>query len=204
MPKIVTRTDLQSTEDALRRHAGGISLLQLQKELGGLLSRRTLSRRISALLNAGRIRRTGEARSTRYVYGSGIAGAGHHIVEGTSGASHAQLPAHIVGEKSSELAVEFETPEGIVTMDLSRVARDIWDYVSRPVAARAPRGYERRLLDEYEPNKTSYLPDRLKLHLHKRGKPIIAERAAGTFARDILNRFLIDFSWASSRLEGNT
>ena len=32
----------------------------------------------------------------------------------------------------------------------------------------------------------------------------MAERAAGTFARDILNRFLIDLSWASSRLEGNT
>ena len=27
---------------------------------------------------------------------------------------------------------------------------------------------------------------------------------AGTFARDILNRLLIDLSWASSWLEGNT
>jgi Fic family protein len=36
------------------------------------------------------------------------------------------------------------------------------------------------------------------------GSPIVAERVAGTFTRDILNRFLIDLSWASSSLEGNT
>jgi len=36
------------------------------------------------------------------------------------------------------------------------------------------------------------------------GSPIEAERPAGTFARDILSRLLIDLSWASSRLEGNT
>ena len=98
----------------------------------------------------------------------------------------------------------FETPEGDVTIDLSSVARDILDYVSRPVAARTPRGYERRMLDDYVPNESAYIPDNLKAHLNKIGKPIVAERAAGTFARDILSRFLIDLSWASSRLEGNT
>ena len=30
------------------------------------------------------------------------------------------------------------------------------------------------------------------------------ERPAGTYARGILNRLLIDLSWSSSRLEGNT
>jgi Fic family protein len=30
------------------------------------------------------------------------------------------------------------------------------------------------------------------------------QRPAGTYARDILNRLLIDLSWSSSRLEGNT
>ena len=60
------------------------------------------------------------------------------------------------------------------------------------------------MLNDYVPNESAYIPDKLKVHLHKIGKPIVAERAAGTFARDILNRFLIDLSWASSRLEGNT
>jgi hypothetical protein len=60
------------------------------------------------------------------------------------------------------------------------------------------------LLDDYEPNRTKYLPRELKSNLHRVGKPIVADRAAGTFARDILSRLLIDLSWSSSRLEGNT
>lgn len=45
------------------------------------------------------------------------------------------------------------------------------------------------------------------MQLHQLGRPVTAEASevpAGTFARDILNRLLIDLSWASSRLEGNT
>ena len=33
---------------------------------------------------------------------------------------------------------------------------------------------------------------------------LFRSQPAGTYARDILNRLLIDLSWASSRLEGNT
>jgi Fic family protein len=36
------------------------------------------------------------------------------------------------------------------------------------------------------------------------GKPNFDDRAAGTYAKQILNRLLIDLSWNSSRLEGNT
>ena len=90
-----------------------------------------------------------------------------------------------------------------MTIELSSVARDILAYVNRPPAARTPRGYQRQFLDDYVPNKTAYIPDKTKVHLHRVGKPIAADRA-GTFARDILSRFLIDLSWASSRLEGNT
>lgn len=36
------------------------------------------------------------------------------------------------------------------------------------------------------------------------GETTDPERPAGTYARDILDRLLIDLSWASSRLEGNT
>lgn len=40
--------------------------------------------------------------------------------------------------------------------------------------------------------------------LHDLGRSPVREHAAGTYARDILNRLMIDLSWASSRLEGNT
>src|SRR5579872_556040 len=206
MPKRVTTTEYQRIEEALLRHPGGLSLLQLQKELGGSTSRRTLSRRISALLRAGRIHRRGDARSTRYVHGGASAPA-PHAAEQARGADHTMVvPAgniEIAGQKP-ETAGQFETPEGVVTIELASVARDILAYVNRPPAARTPRGYERRFLDDYVPNKTAYIPDKTRVHLHTIGKPIVADRAAGTFARDILSRFLIDLSWASSRLEGNT
>ena len=209
MPKRVPTTELQRIEHALLRHPGGLSLLQLQKELRGSISRRTLSRRISTLLAAGRIHRRGEARSTRYVHAGAAGVLTPHAPEQVSARAADQTvvaPAgkiEIAGQKP-EIAGKFETPEGVVTIELSSVARDLLDYVTRPPAARTPRGYERRFLDDYVPNKTAYVPDKTKVHLHRIGKPIAAERAAGTFARDILSRFLIDLSWASSRLEGNT
>lgn len=180
MPKRVNDTELHAIVDALMRHADGVSIRRLGAELGTAISRSTLSRRLALLVGQGRIRRRGAGRATTYwPIGSAPAAA---------------VPA----------AGRFETPDGIVTIPLSSDARDQLEYVSRPPASRRPRGYERRLLDEYVPNRTSWLPDRVKVHLNKIGRPIVAERAAGTFTRDILSRFLIDLSWASSRLEGNT
>lgn len=208
MPKRVTTIELQRIEDALLRYPEGMSLLQLQRELGGSISRRTLSRRLSALLKAARIHRRGDARSTRYVHGAGGAPAPHTPEQpfARAGDHTIQVPGgsiEIAGQKP-DLPGQFETPEGIVTIALSPAARDILAYVNRPPAARTPRGYERQFLDDYVPNKTAYIPDKTKVHLHRIGKPITADRAGGTFARDILSRFLIDLSWASSRLEGNT
>ena len=65
-------------------------------------------------------------------------------------------------------------------------------------------GYGRELLEAYRPNHTEYLPQEIRAHLHNIGRTPEGERAAGTYARDILGRLLIDLSWASSRLEGNT
>ena len=205
MPKRVTQSELQRVEDVLLRFPAGLSLAELQEELRGSISRRTLSRRLAELLEAGRIQRRGEGRATRYFYGASATHEGQRI-QPEARASDRLHVAIAVAPKAArpETAGQFETPDGVVTIDLSPVSRDLLEYVSRPAAARTPRGYERRLLDEYVPNRTAYIPDKLKTHLHKIGKPIVADRAAGTFARDILNRFLIDLSWASSRLEGNT
>jgi Fic family protein len=43
-----------------------------------------------------------------------------------------------------------------------------------------------------------------RTHLAAVGRPQIAEQPAGTYAKQILNRLLIDLAWNSSRLEGNT
>ena len=49
-----------------------------------------------------------------------------------------------------------------------------------------------------------YLPSSLRNQLHSLGPSPAENTPAGTFARDILNRLLIDLSWASSQMEGNT
>ena len=77
-------------------------------------------------------------------------------------------------------------------------------YVRQPVAVRQPVGYERSFLDRYRPNETFYLTQQQRDHLATIGKPQIEAAAAGTYAKQILNRLLIDLAWNSSRLEGNT
>jgi hypothetical protein len=49
-----------------------------------------------------------------------------------------------------------------------------------------------------------YLSDDERAHLAAIGRPQIAEQPAGSYARQILNRLLIDLAWNLSRLEGNT
>lgn len=59
-------------------------------------------------------------------------------------------------------------------------------------------------LDAYQPNVSPYLSPSLRRQLHKMGQTAQAQTPAGTYSRSILNRLLIDLSWASSQLEGNT
>lgn len=103
---------------------------------------------------------------------------------------------------------ESETPGAEETYEtyipLSEEGREIFAQVRRPRGARTPVGYERSFLDAYIPNTTWYLGEMTRKHLHRIGDTGEFERPAGTHGRAILNRLLIDLSWASSRLEGNT
>jgi len=72
------------------------------------------------------------------------------------------------------------------------------------MADRVPIGYQREFLDDYTPGVTQYVMESLRRHLYELGRTPDDQRPAGTYARDILNRLLIDLSWSSSRLEGNT
>lgn len=80
----------------------------------------------------------------------------------------------------------------------------IRDRVRQALMHRRPVGYQREFLEAYEPGVTWYLPDSTRAQLHEMGRTSVNERPAGTYARDILQRLLVDLSWASSRLEGNT
>lgn len=71
-------------------------------------------------------------------------------------------------------------------------------------STRVPVGYQQEFLRSYIPNQTAYLSAELREELQMLGQVEHITRPAGTYARTILNRLLIDLSWNSSRLEGNT
>jgi Fic family protein len=90
------------------------------------------------------------------------------------------------------------------TIPLSSGARALLERLRRPIHLRRPTSYRRALLDEYRPNKTWLLDADLRRRLHELGRTGYDDQPAGTYARKILERLLIDLSWNSSRLEGNT
>jgi hypothetical protein len=89
-------------------------------------------------------------------------------------------------------------------ISLSSDAKEIKNFVSRPLSTRQPVGYQREFIDSYQPNVTWYLTPAIRKQLMNKGRRITIDYAAGTYIRQILSRLLIDLSWASSRLEGNT
>jgi len=73
-----------------------------------------------------------------------------------------------------------------------------------PYNRRKPARYNKEFLDRYIPNKTYYLDEVDRKHLRENGRPTPTPLPAGTYARRILEKLLVDLSWASSRMEGNT
>ncbi len=77
-------------------------------------------------------------------------------------------------------------------------------HLQTPYNRRRLAVYRKKFVDRYVPNKSFYLGRDDRQRLHEVGRPMPPERQAGAFARRILERLLVDLSWASSRMEGNT
>ncbi len=92
---------------------------------------------------------------------------------------------HLSGDAIAELDAADIVPK-------SPEGKAVLAYVCQPVAARLPVGYDRSFLDGYRPNETYYLTRAHRDHLATIGKPQIEAAAAGTYAKQILNRLLID------------
>lgn len=132
------------------------------------------------------------------------------IISKGSGPARAYV---LLGQKPDEkpTAERIRAPEPTVDdnvayagIELSPESKALLEYVSQPVAARVPVGYDQDFLRSYQPNRTFYLTTDQRAKLSEIGKVELAERPAGTYARNIIDRLLIDLSWNSSRLEGNT
>ncbi|MBM3191582.1 MAG: Fic family protein [Chlamydiae bacterium] len=87
---------------------------------------------------------------------------------------------------------------------LSREALEVQKLISVPMQLRRHVSYKREFIDDYKPNKTFYLSPSILEKLAKLGTSLEKGRPAGTYARTMYQRLLIDLSWNSSRLEGNT
>ncbi len=168
----------------------GAAVAQLLAQLPGI-PRRTAQRWLAQCVQAGQARAVGEGRGRRYV---AVAPRWHAP----------PLPAavHRVSEPSPPPLWSLDDlPSGLA---LSPEGREIWAYVSQPVTARTPVGYQRDWIDGYVPGRSFYLPEPVRRQLHAMGRTPDEQAPAGTYSRAILDRLLIDLSWASSHLEGNT
>jgi hypothetical protein len=166
--------DLQTIEDAVRHHPEGMTAQQIADALESAPPRRTLQYRLKSLVDSKRLVMVGAGRWAHY-----------------------RVPL-------SEAAVGMAAGKAEAVLSLSEHGAEIQKHVRRPPEARKPVGYNRAFLDSYRPNDTCYLSRAERAHLREVGRPKIAEQPAGTYAKQILNRLLIDLSWNSSRLEGNT
>ena len=76
-------------------------------------------------------------------------------------------------------------------------------HLETPYHRRPPVRHRREFLDAYIPGRTWYLDSGERARLAAAGSsPEMLP--AGTYAKRILTRLLVDLAWASSRLEGNT
>lgn len=152
----------------------GLSIAAVLDQHPGL-ARRTAQRWLNELVVAGRIKALGAGRARRYAV------------------AHAPL---VPSDNLEDAHPKF--------IPLSADSRDILTYVDQPLSARKPVGYQRDFLASYQPNRTGYLSEPLRRQLRKMGDTGQSRLPAGTYGRAVLNRLLIDLSWASSHLEGNT
>ena len=181
MPKKLPEDLAARIEAEIARHPDGVGIDDLHTALADIVSRRSLQRRLASLIERQRILPEGDGRAIEYRLVSTIVGA--------------------VGSAQGSSAVQ---GIGEVYIPISPDGEAIRAYVRQPIQSRKPVGYDRELLETYRPNQTRYLSPEIREHLHNIGRSPDGERPAGTYARDILGRLLIDLSWASSRLEGNT
>ena len=177
MPKKIPNEEFEAVVTVVAAHPGGVKIEAIRKGLDITLPDRMLQRRLRRLADEGRIVTKGTGKGKRYF-------------PKTS-------PKPEAGEESRS------TP-ATGGIRLSANGEAIKQSVLRPVSERTPVGYQSEFLASYEPNTTAYISDELQRELTEMGQVGQADLPAGTYLRQVMDRLLIDLSWNSSRLEGNT
>ena len=171
-----------AVEAVIRGHSDGIAIRDIVRQLHPSVSRRTLQHWLRQLVQAGRVAREGSGRGTVYR---------PRILE---------LDVRARTDPSSARVQPYAVPA-----ELARLHDQVRQrYLSLPAEQRDRALYRRAFLDGYRPNASAYLSAEERAHLLILGQRETSPEPAGTHARRILERMLIDLSWNSSRLEGNT
>ena len=181
MPKRVPEQELDAILAVVAAHPDGVQVRTIRAGLPYELPPRMLQRRLALLVEQRRLVAEGRGKGRRY-----------RALATVTGSANLTLPG-VTAEARGEVYVPV-SPE----------AQEIKKAVRTPIQHRRPIGYERAFLDDYRPNVTYYLPAKSRQRLLEVGCPPDGERPAGTYARTIYSRLLIDLCWNSSRLEGNT
>lgn len=77
-------------------------------------------------------------------------------------------------------------------------------YIHKPLFEREPVGYQPKWLEEYQPNQTYFLTKAQQQDCKAAGESLAQDEIGQTYQQKIYHRLLIDLSFNSSRLEGNT
>ncbi|MCB1685451.1 MAG: Fic family protein [Pseudomonadales bacterium] len=181
MPKRIPEQELDAILAVVAAHPEGVRVGTIREGLPFDMPPRMLQRRLALLVELERLIASGQRKGRRYRIPVAITGAGNLVAGGAS----------IEGG-------------GEVYVPISPEAAAIRQAVRLPIQQRRPVGYQRAFLDDYRPNETYYLSTATRRRLLELGRPSDGEHPAGTYARAIYSRLLIDLSWNSSRLEGNT
>ena len=168
-------------------------------QTGQAIAYTTLRKRLDELLTANLVERTPDRRNPRYTIR-------HSAPDGSAATPEHETTSHAAGSGRTAAVVP-ETAAPAVgpgsQVPLSTEGARARVAMLRPRALRTPVTYNDAFLDAYTPGQTWYLPLALRTHLADLGRTTYAGQPAGTYARDIMQRLIIDLSWGSSRLEGN-
>lgn len=187
MPKEISRAELNTVREAVAKLSQPASLEEIAKKLRGSLARRTLQRRLAQLVASGELAAVGERAGRRY-----------HMPQET-------VPPLFQAQVHDAISPFVSEPQAAYNATrLSPAAEETKRLVSRPVTQRKPVGYTFSFLDGYRPNVSAYLSPALRRKLADLGRTTGEALPAGTHLRKVMDRLLIDLSWNSSRLEGNT
>jgi len=181
MPKQIPEQELNDILAIVAAYSDGVQVRVIREGLAYKLPPRRLQRRLALLVEQKRLLAEGRGKGRRYRVPAVITGEAHLTVGG------ARLEAR-----------------GEVYIPISTEGEAIKQAIRAPIQSRQPVGYQRAFLDDYRPNDTYYLSVETRQRLLEMGRSPGGERPAGTYARSIYSRLLVDLSWNSSRLEGNT